>query len=76
MGYDASAMEILLGCPRSDRVLYLMAVLYSRKGEDREAVQSYLNACALNPSYVHRGNLDPEIASLKRRYELQNEEND
>ena len=53
-----------------------MAVLYSRKGEDREAVQSYLNACALNPSYVHRGNLDPEIASLKRRYELQNEEND
>ena len=76
MGYDASAMEILLACPRSDRVLYLMAVLYSRKGEDREAVQSYLNACALNPSYVHRGNLDPEIASLKRRYELQNEEND
>ena len=76
LGYDASAMEILRDCPRTDKVLYMMAILHSRKGEDRDAVQCYLSACNLNPSYVHRGNLDPEIASLKRRYELQNEEND
>ena len=70
LGYDASAMEILRDCPRTDKVLYMMAILHSRKGEDRDAVQCYLSACNLNPSYVHRGNLDPEIAVLKKRYEL------
>lgn len=74
MGYDASAMEILRKCERSDRVLYMMAILHSRKGEDREAVQCYLSACALNPGYVHRGNLDPEISVLKKRYELKYEQ--
>ena len=70
LGYDASAMEILRDCPRTDKVLYMMAILHSRKGEDRDAVQCYLSACNLNPSYIHRGNLDPEIAVLKKRYEL------
>ena len=74
LGYDASAMEILQRCERNDRVLYMMAVLHSRRGEDREAVQCYLSACALNPGYVHRGNLDPEISVLKKRYELKYDE--
>lgn len=74
LGYDASAMEILKGCERSDRVLYMMALLHSRKGEDREAVQCYLSACALNPAYVHRGNLDPEISVLKKKYQLKYDE--
>lgn len=70
LDYNASALEVLEPMERSDRVLYLLAILYSRRGEDRKAIESYLKACRLNPTFVHRGNLDPEIASLIRRYDL------
>ena len=79
LDYNASALEVLEPMERTDRVLYLLAILYSRQGDDRKAVESYLKACRLNPTFVHRGNLDPEIASLIRRYgldrELQEEDN-
>ena len=48
----------------------MMAIIYSRQGDDQSAVQSYLHACSKEPSYVHRGNLDPEISSLIRLYGL------
>jgi len=70
MDYNASALQVLEPMERTDKVLYLLAILYSRRGEDRKAVESYLKACRLNPSFVHRGNLDPEISSLIRRYGL------
>ena len=70
MDYNASALEVLEPMERTDRVLYLLAILYSRRGDDRRAVENYLKACRLNPSFVHRGNLDPEIAALIRRYGL------
>ena len=78
MDYNASALEVLEPMERTDKVLYLLAILYSRRGDDRRAVESYLRACRLNPSFVHRGNLDPEIAGLIRRYGLDREpeEND
>ena len=78
MDYNASALEVLEPMERTDKVLYLLAILYSRRGDDRRAVESYLKACRLNPSFVHRGNLDPEIAGLIRRYGLDREpdEND
>ena len=78
LDYNASALEVLEPMERTDRVLYLLAILYSRQGDDRKAIESYLKACRLNPSFVHRGNLDPEIASLIRRYGLDRElhEND
>jgi hypothetical protein len=76
MDYNASALEVLEPMERTDKVLYLLAILYSRRGDDRKAVESYLKACRLNPSFVHRGNLDPEIAGLIRRYGLDPEEND
>ena len=66
-------LEVLEPMERTDRVLYLLAILYSRQGDDRKAVESYLKACRLNPSFVHRGNLDPEIASLIRKYGLDHE---
>ena len=79
LDYNASALEVLEPMERTDRVLYLLAILYSRQGDDRKAVESYLKACRLNPTFVHRGNLDPEIAGLIRRYgldrELQEEDN-
>jgi hypothetical protein len=78
LDYNASALEVLEPMERTDKVLYLLAILYSRRGDDRRAVESYLRACRLNPSFVHRGNLDPEIAGLIRRYGLDREpeEND
>ena len=78
LDYNASALEVLEPMERTDKVLYLLAILYSRRGDDRRAVESYLRACRLNPSFVHRGNLDPEIAGLIRRYDLDREpeEND
>ena len=78
LDYNASALEVLEPMERTDKVLYLLAILYSRQGDDRKAVESYLKACRLNPAFVHRGNLDPEIAGLIRRYGLDRElqEND
>ena len=70
MDYNASALEVLEPMARTDKVLYLLAILYSRRGDDRKAVESFLKACRLNPAFVHRGNLDPEIAGLIRRYGL------
>ena len=73
LDYNASALEVLEPMERTDKVLYLLAILYSRQGNDRKAVESYLKACRLNPTFVHRGNLDPEISGLIRRYGLDRE---
>ena len=70
MGYNASAMQVLKDLEPGDKEEYVMAVLCSRNGEDATAVQHYLNACTLNPSFVHRGNLDPEISRLIDKYQL------
>ncbi len=67
---NRSAMTILSGLPDSPQVNYMKAVVYSRWSDDRNAVQCYLNACREDQSFVFRGNLDPEIASLIRRYGL------
>lgn len=55
---------------KTAEVNYMLAVIYSRFGEDQKAVQYYMNACGQNGSYVHRGNLDPEISVLIQRYGL------
>jgi hypothetical protein len=68
--YNSAAKHILLGEPRSARVDYLLSVLYSREGDEQNAVTRYLAACAADPSLVHRGNLDPEISSLIKKYGL------
>ena len=70
---NASAMEILDPMPRSATVNYMLAILYARQGDDQRAVQHYLDACRQERSFVSRGNLDPEIATLIRRYALNRE---
>ena len=67
---NSSAMEILEPMPRTASVDYMLAILYARRGDDQAAVQHYLDACARERSFVSRGNLDPEIATLIRRYGL------
>lgn len=70
MDYNASAMSILSTLDSTAPVEYMKAIVYSRQGDSREAVQHYLNACGMDRSYVHRGNLDPEISSLIQTYGL------
>ena len=70
MDYNASAMQILEGLDRTAQVNYMLAVLHSRRGEEQKAVECYMRSCSQDPTYVHRGNLDPEISVLIRRYGL------
>ena len=72
MDYNASALDILEALPKTDQVHYLLAVIYGRQGRDEEAVEHYLKACRMTPAYIHRGNLDPEISELIKRYNLTN----
>ena len=71
---NASAQAILRDLPRTPQVNYMLALLYAREGDDQQAVQHYVNACGQDRSYVSRGNLDPEISALIRKYALNQEE--
>lgn len=73
---NLSALEILEPMPRSPQVNYMLALLYARQGDDQAAVQHYLNACGQDRSFISRGNLDPEISTLIKRYDLHKEPED
>ena len=70
MDYNASALQILESLERTAQVNYMLAVLYSRRGDEEKAVECYVRSCSQEPTYVHRGNLAPEISVLIRRYGL------
>lgn len=74
MDYNASAMDILKDLEPTGPVEYMLAILHSRRGDGAQAVQHYLNACRIDRSYVHRGNLDPEISALIKTYGLNSED--
>lgn len=72
-----SALSILENIKeKTPQVLYMLAVIYSRQGEPEKAVSNYLEACKQNPSFVYRGNLDPEIAILIKQYGLNRQDDD
>ncbi|MBR1783347.1 MAG: hypothetical protein IJ753_07530 [Bacteroidales bacterium] len=64
------ALDILSKLPPSAKVHYLLAIVYSRFGDESTAVRHYLTACKLDRSMVFRGNLDPEISRLVKAYGL------
>ena len=64
LDYNASALEILESLDRTPQVEYMLAIVYSRTGRRREALQCYERCCEAEPSFRHRGNLDPEISAL------------
>lgn len=70
MDYNASAMAILKNLKKNDKVEYMLAILYSRQGEYSKAIKHYMNACARNKDYINRGNLDPEISAIIKKYGL------
>jgi len=69
---NASALKVLESLPDEAKVDYMKAIIHSRRNEEKEAIQCYLNACERDGSYVHRANLDPEISSLIKKYQLNN----
>lgn len=73
---NASALLILKDFEKTPQVNYLLAILYSRVGNTQEAVQCYMNACKADQSFVHRGNLDPEISQLIKLYGLNKQDDD
>lgn len=73
LDYNASARSILESLERSAEVNYMLALVYARQGDERSAVECYLQACSQNDRFVHRGNLDPEISALIRKYNLNRE---
>ena len=70
LDYNASALDILERLPRSGKTNYMLAIIYSRTGRIKEAVQCYMDACSSDRMFVSRGNLDPEISALIARYGL------
>lgn len=70
LDYNASARDILERLDRTAEVNYLLALVYARQGDERSAVECYLIACGQNGAFIHRGNLDPEISALIRKYNL------
>lgn len=73
---NASALLILESLERAPQVNYLLAILYSRMSNEQKAVQCYMAACRQDPSYVHRGNLDPEISALIKLYGLNKQDDE
>ncbi len=73
---NLSAFEILKDMPRTAQVNYMLALIYARQGDDQNAVQHYINSCQQDRSFISRGNLDPEIAALIKRYDLNKEPED
>lgn len=76
MDYNASALSILENLDQTAEVNYMLAVVYTRLGRIQEAVQCYMISCEQNPTYVHRGNLDPEISALIKMYDLNRQEDE
>ena len=78
LGVDRNyaAYEILSREAETPSVDYLLAIAWSRMGDEQKAVQYYLRSCELNPSFVHRGNLDPEISVLIKTYNLNSFDDD
>ena len=70
MDYNASAMKVLEKLPVSGKRDYLMAIIHSRNGNERRAVECLVNSISQDPSMAFRGNLDPEISRLIEKYNI------
>ena len=73
LDYNESALKIVEGLPISGETEYLKAILYARSNNEKISIKHYINACNINSSYKHRGNLDPEISILINKYKLNRE---
>lgn len=72
MDYNQSALEILQRLPADAKRDYMLAVVYCRLGEEKLAVQHFLKSVELDEGMRMRGNLDPEISGLVKKYGIFN----
>ncbi len=70
MGRNISALQILENLQKTAQVNYLLSIISAREGKIQDAVNYYMESCRQNSSYIHRGNLDPEISELIKTYQL------
>lgn len=73
LGYNEAAYRILRNVPDAHSIAdvqYMLAVVASRLGDEEQAVQYFLRAVELRQNLKFRGNLDPEISRLIRKYGL------
>ena len=73
VGYDAAAYRILCklpDAPYTAEIQYMLAILAARLGQEEQAVNYFLRAVELRKVLRFRGNLDPEISRLIRKYGL------
>ena len=75
MDRNLSAWECLENEEETADVCYLKAIILSRFQRDEEACQYYKRACEMERMYIFRGNLDPEITVLIKKYGLNKEYN-
>ena len=69
LSYNHSALDILAELDEKNaRVWYLRAVALSRLERFDEAYRAWQRSVELDEAMLHRGNLDPEIAELGKRY--------
>ncbi|MBR6466032.1 MAG: hypothetical protein IKS82_06315 [Bacteroidales bacterium] len=69
LDYNASALSVLLELEKNARTNYLMALVYSRIGEDKKAKEHYRAAIGEDPRLRFRSSLDPEMERLMEQVE-------
>ena len=70
LDYNNSALQILQGLPKTPYRDYMLAVVWARLGDERKAVECFVQSVEQDPSMRHRGNLDPEVSALIRKYSI------
>lgn len=70
LGYDKAALRIMNVQKETADSRYLQAILEYRLGHEKQAVLRYLRACELDQQLKFRGNLDPELSTLIKKYGL------
>ena len=72
MGYNHSAKAILEVLPKTAKRDYLMALACARLNDTERAAEYFLSSVEADASMRHRGNLDPEISAVIKKYGLEN----
>jgi hypothetical protein len=73
LGYNQQAYDLLHSLKQTGGTEYLLAILAVRSKDDNLAIQHLLKACELDSSKAYRAPLDPEIATLVNKYNLQSQ---
>lgn len=70
LGHDNTALEILKQTTECAKQVYMLAILYARKGFEEQAAAYFLKSKELDIRMAYRGGLDPEINYLIDKYNL------